>query len=149
MVVGEIEKLARLSAVLKRVGDQRLRRDLSRGIQRATVPLKKAARASARQRLPHRGGLGERVARSRISTRTRAGRNPSVRITASAGLDLRSVDRGRVRHPVFGNRRTWVNQTVASGWFSGPMKASAPVVRREIVGVMDGVAADVAEVLRG
>lgn len=148
-IVADTEKLARLSAVLKRVGDQQLRRELYRGIQRATVPMKAAARASALQRLPKRGGLAGKVASSKLSTRTRGGRNPSVRIVASGGVDLRSMDRGRLRHPVFGNRRVWVNQSVAARWFTDPMRATAPAARTEIAGVLDRVAVDIAKVLHG
>lgn len=135
------DKLEVLSRRLKAAGDSELRRELYRGLNRATKPLKEAAKRAARQDLPRRGGLNELVASARFSTRTRGGgRTPGVSLTASkAGTDLRWIDRGKLRHPVFG-RSTWVNQTVPAGWFTKTLEAEGPAVRKELVTVLDDIA---------
>lgn len=129
----------RVARELREVGDVELRRELYRGIERAVKPLKEAARDAARQRLPHRGGLAEKVAKSKFSTRRRSGRDPGIKIVAKDPIDLASIDRGRLRHPVFGNRRVWVNQSVPAGWFTDAMEKGAADVRRELLEVLGDV----------
>lgn len=139
------EQLERVARRLKDLGDGELRKELYRAIQRATKPLKAKAKDAALRDLPQRGGLNKWVASSKFSTRTRGGgRNPGVKIVAKKGThDLRALDRGRLRHPVYGNRRVWVNQSVKPGWFSKSMEDGAPDVRRELLGVLEDVARQV------
>jgi hypothetical protein len=135
-------RLGEVAAQLKAAGDRELRRDLLRGIQRAGKPLKAAAREGALRNLPSTGGLNEFVADAKVSVRTRsAGRNPGVRLTGKkSGHDLQAIDRGRVRHPVFGNRRAWVNQSVRAGWWTEALQDAAPKVRQELVEVVEDIA---------
>jgi hypothetical protein len=58
---------------------------------------------------------------------------------SNAVKDPGRIDRGRIRHPVFGR---WVEdsegfkgvlQDVNPGWFSLPMRTASPAVRHEIV----------------
>lgn len=131
-----------LSARLKEAGDKGLRRELFKALNRSTKPLKEAARASALAELPKAGGLAEKVAASQFSTRTRAGANPSVRIVVK-GLsvsNLRRIDRGSIRHPVYGNRDVWVDQKVDAGWFTKPMEGGTSLVRIEIEKAMSEIA---------
>lgn len=135
------DRLARLGVAIKDAGDKDLRRELMRGMQRAAKPLKTAARTAALQHLPRHGGLNVRVAQSKFSARTSvAGRNPGLRIVGAGDLDLPALDRGRLRHPVFGNRRTWVNQQIPAGWFTNAMNAHAPAVRAELIKAIETVA---------
>jgi hypothetical protein len=134
-------KLDAISRQLKETGDKDLRKLLMSGMQRAGKPLKVAAAQAARDNLPRKGGLAEWVASSKFSVATRGGRDPSVRIVArKVGHDLAALDRGRLRHPLFGNRRHWFNQQIRPGWFSDAMTAQAPAVRTEVVRVLDQVA---------
>lgn len=138
------EQLASLSKALRSVAkDERkgLRRELYRGIMRATRPLKQAAQESARSTLPSSGGLAAAVARSKFKTKTAGGgANVGVRILATGGTDIRAMDAGRLRHPVYGNRSVWVTQSVTPGWFTRPMEAGAGRVQVEILRAMDSVA---------
>lgn len=136
--VGQLEDIGRR---LKESGDKGLRRDLLRGINRALKPAKAKVKAAALRELPQGGGLNRVVASSRIGSRTRtAGRNPAVFLTGKkSGHDLRSIDRGRLRHPVFG-RPPWVNQEVKPGWWSQTLAGEVPTIRREVIDVMDDVA---------
>lgn len=124
----ELQALARR---LRQVGDKDLRKELYSGLRRSAKPLIAEARDNAEKTLPKHGGLNERVARSKFKVSTRgAGRNPGVRITAT-GLDRRIDTTGTVLHPVYGNRKVWVTEKVKPGWFTDPMEAGAPVVRRQ------------------
>lgn len=62
------------------------------------------------------------------------------------GMDLWSLDRGRLRHPLFGNRRHWYQQSVKPGWWSQSLQRAADdEVKREILQALDRVAAKVTE----
>lgn len=145
--VDGVEHFAQVARALRAAGAKDLRRELYRGLNRATKPLKDAAKANAAT-LPQRGGLAGRVQRARFSTKGRAGRNPSVSIVAkdakSRSVDLRALDAGTVRHPTFGHR-PWVSQPVTPGWFSKPMEAGADDVAREVLAAVDAVAAKLVE----
>lgn len=135
------DQLERVGRQLKELGDKDLRKELFRGFNRATKPLKIAVRTSAELRLPKRGGLNRFVAASRLSTRTRvSGKNVGVRIVAAKrGSDVEAIDRGRLRHPVFGNRRVWVTQQITPGWFTVPLVAGERTVQRELLQVIDDI----------
>lgn len=131
------DQLARLSKQLREAADKGLQRELSKAISTATQPLKGAARESARKTLPRHGGLNEKVANSRFSTRRRAN---GLRIQAQNAYALRRLDEGIAQHPVFGNRQNWVTQQVRPGWWSTPVKELAPKAREEISQAMQRVA---------
>lgn len=135
-------KLLRLSAAIKAAGDKDLERALRRAMQRGGKPLKAAARQGALERLPKRGGLAERVAGSKFGVRTSsAGKRAGVRVIGRSGYDLQGMDEGLIRHPVRGNRKRWVSQEIAPGWFSDAEEAKAPAVRDELVQAIDELAA--------
>lgn len=137
------DRLAAVAKQLRQTADKDLRKEMYRGLRRAARPLIADARENARRTLPKQGGLNERVARSRFKVSVRgSGRNPGVRISAT-GVDARVDTQGRDRHPVFGNRRVWVQQKVRPHWFEIPMRAGAPKVRREL----DRVVVDIAKKL--
>ncbi len=138
-------QLGDLAKELRRQGEagKGLRRELYKGIQRSTKPLKADAKASAAANLPHGGGLADLVAASKLSTRTRGGgKNVGVRIVATGKKvhDAAATDRGRLRHPTFGRPRSWVTQQIEPGWFTKPMEAGAGKVRRELLQAMERVA---------
>lgn len=135
-------QLAEVGARLKESGDKGLRKELLRGINRSLKPAKAKVKEAARRDLPRGGGLNVFVASARIGSRTRvAGRNPAVFLTGrKSGHDLRAIDRGRVRHPVFGNREVWVNQEVKPGWWSQTLAGEVPAIRRGVIDTLDDVA---------
>lgn len=128
-------KLAGWARRLNEVGDKDLTSLTSRALIRATKKTKAAARANARERLPRRGGLSERVARSRISTRSKLARGEiTVQMVAGERSQLQNMDQGRVRHPVWGRReRRWITQQVNGGWWSDAMKENQTEARREFI----------------
>jgi hypothetical protein len=140
--VVDTEDFIALSRALRKVGSRELKRELTTGITKATKPLKKAAKDSARSILPSGGGLGRRVARTSLPHKRRTtGGHAGIRIEAksNAVADPFRIDRGRVAHPVFG-RGPFVFQDVPKGWFTEPMEAGGPTVRKELLTVMERVA---------
>ena len=137
--VTDAESFGRFARDLRTAGRKDLRREMFKGIQRAAKPLKAAAPQAALDELPARGGLAARVAASKWSVRTRAGRDPGIRVTGSSDLDLRSLNRGRLRHLTFGHR-PWENQAVPVGWFDRKMtEAADKYVRAEILAAISAV----------
>jgi hypothetical protein len=140
------EDFVALSRALRKYGGRELKRELTTGITAATKPLKRAAKDSARSILPSRGGLGRRVARTSLPHKRRTtGRGAGIRIEAkpNAVADPFRIDRGRVAHPVFG-RGPIVFQSVPKGWFTDPMEAGGPAVRKELQQTMSRVATKIA-----
>lgn len=136
------DKFSKVAKELKKVGAKDLQKELYSAINRATKPMRAEAKKSAEMHLPKAGGLNKRVSRARMSTRRRTGKNPGVTIVAKGMDQLAMMDRGMVRHPVWGNRKRWVNQPIpdAEGWFTKPMEDGAKEARREILKTLDEVA---------
>lgn len=143
------EKLDLVARTLRGLGDKDLSRELFRGLNRATTKLKADARAEAGERLPRRGGLAARVAKAKLSTRRKGGRNPGVTIQAKGMAQLAGMDAGAVKHPVYGNRDVWVTQQITPGWFSEPMEAGRDEAFDAIEEVLDDLAAQLALRLDG
>jgi hypothetical protein len=140
--VVDTEDFIALSRALRKVGSRELKSELTRGITAAAKPLKKAAKDSARSILPSGGGLGRRVARTSLPHKRRTtGGHAGIRIEAKSNAvkDPYRIDRGRIKHPVFG-RGPWVLQDVPKGWFTEPMESGGPAVRKELLTVMERVA---------
>lgn len=146
------EGLARLARALKQTGRNDLRKDMLRGVRRASKPMIPAARAAAEQHLPHRGGLAADVAGAKWVVRTRLqGRGAGVRITgawSSSGRqhDLAKMDTGLLRHPVWGHPvhgagAVWVAQPIRPRWFSDAMNDLGPEVREQLEQVINEIAA--------
>ncbi len=139
-----VEGAAQVQAVrreLRRLGDKDAMRQFYAALNRATKPMRAAAQQQALVQLPRRGGLAARVAKEKLRTSTARG---GVSILGPKNRQLRLIDAGFVRHPVFGNREVWRTQPIPAGYFTKPMKEGAPVARKELLDEMEKVAADVA-----
>lgn len=114
-------KLAQLVASLKLVR-LRLEPDAAKEIRRTVMPrLRRDIQLSAATTLPKRGGLAARAARTTRTT-VSGGRGVLRVRTRNTYESSSMMDRGTVRHPVFGNRKVWVNQRITPGWWSRPVK---------------------------
>jgi hypothetical protein len=135
--------MQRLARDLKAAGSpaRGLRLELLRAMRLAAKPMVEAAQESARANLPKAGGLNTYVADgAKIAARNRLAttRGVGVRIVATeGGVNLTRMDKGTVRHPVYGNRAAWVNQKIPDGWFTKPLNERAPMVQAEITMAMD------------
>lgn len=137
------EQLATLARRLKMAGEKDLAKRLNKSINDAMKPLRQTLPQSARAKLPRRGGLAELVARSKIRTvRRNAGRSVGVRLRAENPDNIRRIDKGQVRHRVYGHG-PWVTQRVPPGWFTEPTEAGAPNARKQISAAVDATAAEI------
>lgn len=97
--------------------------------------LQREVESSALSTLPKRGGLAKEIAHSRFRTGKSKGR---VVFQAQNRYNIRSIDEGRVRHPVFG-RLPAVTQRVPAGWFTRPTQDEGPKARRALIKVMEQI----------
>lgn len=130
-------QLRKLAKDLKDAGEKDLRKALYRNLTLAARPLLEDAKREGGATTPHSGGAADRLLAAKFSARALLGmRNPGVKLRAidSSGksIDLRSLDRGRLRHPLFGNREHWYNTAVTPGWWSRPMNAGKAQAERAV-----------------
>lgn len=143
-----LEDLERLGRELRQAGDggKELRRELYRGLNSVTKEVRGGMREAIPAALPQRGGLARTIQSSaRFTTSPKlAGKFLGVTIWGKAkGHDLRLLTGRRLRHPVFGNRRVWVNQSkgVDPAVFVGKFEDQKPEVRDAILDVISRVRA--------
>lgn len=132
------ERLAIVAGAIQRQVPE-LRKDLLRGLRAAAKPTVKDIKETARVTLPKRGGLNDWVAKSSIGLRTRtSGENSGIRIEGrKTGHDVKSLDAGRLRHPLFGNRKRWFQQDIRPGFFSQTITRHDEEIRTEIYRTLD------------
>lgn len=142
------DKFGKLAKELKQLGDKELRTELYRGINRAVKPLTESVKVETKNFLPRRYAF-ELAKSLRVRARRRAGKNPAVYLVGKAKTpggkdrDLASLNRGRLRHPLYGNRRYWYDQEISPNWWDDPLLAGVDQVREEIVNVLDDIAGKV------
>jgi len=153
------EKFARLAQHIRILESKEFKKDLYSGINRAIKPVRADVKAHIPDYMPS-GYAPTLVKAFRLSSTKRAGRDPGIRLTGSAKgkKEKRRVgplDRGTLRHPTFGRKETksgkslWRDQTVKHGFFTTQIEKNAPTVRKNLVKVLDDVAAEIARITKG
>jgi hypothetical protein len=155
-------QLLELSRRLRAAGGPRLRQNTARRIRRAAEPLQKDLQRAIRTvELPGsgrkvRGGPSPTTRPLRatlagaVRISVRSGASPGARVWVDKGrlpADLRNmpwvIDDGRVRHPVFGNRKRWATQWARpTGWWSKTVQNGTPRMRAEVERVLGDVRRD-------
>jgi hypothetical protein len=144
------EKLTRLADVLAAHGEGKsIRRRLSKTIRSEAEDVTKDQRANLAARMPHRGGLAARLSgEGRFTVRTAlAGRSVGVTLTDSwKGHDMKAVDRGLIRHPVWGRwLRGQAPQRVPAQTLTKPFLMHRRRLQLAIVRDLDVLAAEIAK----
>jgi hypothetical protein len=115
-----------LAQRLAEAGRGDLRKELLREIRGSAKKAIPAIRLSAsRLRPPRRACRTCRQQAYVVQTRL-AGSSASVRLVGKGMKELRDIDAGRLRHPVFGDRERWVAQSVTPGFFSRRSRVARP-----------------------
>lgn len=129
-----MKDVQRAHAKIDRLAQNKMQAALNKSLRAATKDTRKALKQAPVDALPKRGGLNKWAARTptvRIHIR---GREQGVHIKMTKrGHDLRALNRGRARHPVFGNRKVWVTQTVQSGWWDAATNKEGPRIVNEVM----------------
>ncbi|MDH6435612.1 hypothetical protein M2158_004089 [Streptomyces sp. SAI-144] len=165
-MVGDIRvtgtgQLLDLSRRLRRAGHENIRQSYLRRTRRAAEPLRSDLQDSIRHLvISSQGrGAGKRGGPSpttrplratiasaiRISVRTTG--DPGARVWLDRSLlpsDItvglvNKLNDGRLRHPVFGNKRRWAQQNADPGWWDKPVRDHTARITREMERVADDV----------
>lgn len=146
------DKLDTLARKLRAAGRKDLDRELNRELRKPLPRLRKAVQAGIPAHMPR--GYEDTLSRSlRFRLSRRRGAVISVKVTmhgrggGGKDRDVRRLDRGILRHPVFGRRRRttrgrifnnpWVQQRVPPGFFTIPAERELDNVRRDMVAAID------------
>lgn len=149
----EIKGADDIDALVKRIRThadaKALKKELYGGLNRASKQIRGELIEVIPAALPRRGGLAEIVkakTTSRVSAKTGKYAGLSMRFSAR-GHDIRTLTGKRLRHPVFGNRKAWVNQTegVDPSVFLGKFEEQKPEIQRALLAVLNDVARKVAD----
>lgn len=136
--------LATMARRLKAAGRGDLRKELLAGIRESGKKAVPDIRRVAADTLPKRGGLADKVASQPYSVRTSlALSGAKVSIVGRGMKELSDIDEGRLRHPVFGDRSRWSQQSVTPGFFSQTIARRAPAIRDDIEKSMGHIAAEI------
>jgi hypothetical protein len=137
------KKLAKLGKLMKQAPKE-LTKAVNKGLRESIAPLKKEVTTNTGNYLPRKGGLSTRASRAKLRHRITKSKNARVSIIAPADprvfRDPLRVERGRIKHPVFGmahSRNNWVFQDVIPGWFTRPLEESAPIVEKKLINEID------------
>ncbi|WP_320784200.1 hypothetical protein [Streptomyces sp. CRN 30] len=155
-------QLIDLSRRMRTAGGPRLRTNFSRRVRRAAEPLHRDLQQAIRTvSLPgagrtKRGGPSPTTRPLRatlaggIRISVRSGASPGARVWMDKSRlppDLKNmpwvIDDGRVRHPVFGNRRRWATQWARpTGWWTSTVYSGMPRMRVEVERILGDVRRD-------
>lgn len=138
-------QLHHVMQVLKETGNRGLGKGMAAGLRMATTPLKPAVLAEVPKAMP--SGYAPILSRS-LQFRTQVRDFKYVaRVTwrvhgdgQKERRDVPALNRGILRHPLYGNRQWWVDQKVRKGFVDRPLDRLGVDVRREMNKVIDAVA---------
>lgn len=120
------DDLQRIADALAETGDKALINRVRKGLRDAGKPIGLRVLDRGADEMPHRKGLSDRIKETgRVSVNSALnGRVANISVVLrTQGADLRAMNRGNLRHPVFGNRAVWTWQPVPSGSWSRAFEA--------------------------
>jgi hypothetical protein len=119
-----------------------LRVEMYKALQDSAPAVIDRMRTNARERLPKAGGLNQRVAADAFVVQDRSSILQAAIRIGTAATDARGSNRGRIRHPVFGNRQVFVEQTYepAKNWFYDAVTTCQPGVKAKVEVAMKAAA---------
>jgi hypothetical protein len=145
------QQLREVAAHIRNTGDKGLGRQFGRALEKAVEPLKKSIADSAERTMP--SGYAPTLSRSlkhRRTTKTDT-RQGTVRLaTYGEGhkqrRDLPALEKGNLRHPVFGRSRSpWVQQRIRAGFHERGTEKAGGEAEKQILVVVDDYVQRLAE----
>lgn len=130
-----------------READKDLKRKTTAAMRKAAKPAGLRTIEKASEAMPRRGGFADY-----LQAQGRVGFGTSLRDSGSSlsmllrhkGVDLRRLERGILRHPVFGNRDVWATTKVPAGEFGKAFEQEVPPIRQAVLDAAQDVLDDVA-----
>lgn len=150
MLDADLTEWRRMSALLK-AADKKLARETRKAFKTVGQPIADTVAAEGAGKMPHKGGLSAYLAANatpRVNLPAAFGGVSTMSIVLQdkrGGVKLKAMDRGMLRHPLFGLRSTWRLQPVkANAWSDSFMKQKAKAVDavekavRDTINQLDG-----------
>lgn len=157
--IAGVDEVLKLARHIKATGDKGLGRQMAKALNEAVEPVKTAIAESAYKTMPsgYRATLTASL-RHRRTQRT-AARQASLRLTTlGEGVreqrDLVRLNRGELRHPVFGRSRAtargrrknpWATTRILPGFHDRGVKDAGPEAEKRLGKVLDDYAARLAK----
>jgi len=139
-----------LGKALKDAGNKDLKKDLNKRIKKAAQPVVKSQRGRVKQLSSAPSEWRKSASRrTRVKADLKTKKRAGVRIITAPvkgeGAYARYMNRGKWRHPVFGDRENWVTQHVQPrGWFDDPARFARQSVTKEVIKAMSDTVAEIA-----
>lgn len=134
-----------LAAQIRAAGQKGLGQEMAKALNTAATPLQASVREESARTLP-RGyaPVFSESLRFRTALRT-AARTASLRLTTYADgkrqrRDIRAINQGLVRHPLFGRRTRWYVTRVQPGFFDRGTRDAADQAEKKMLTVLDDFA---------
>lgn len=120
-------------AKLRRASRRKLRAKVRKVLMAETKTARSAIKKGAREGLPGRGGLNKWAAVTPVVSSSFDGPTARVSIVMKkSGHDLAALDAGEVRHPLYGNRGTWIKQSIRPGFFTDAIARESDDMARRV-----------------
>lgn len=132
-----------------RVAPAELSREVAKELRKTVPKIEKQMQGEALTHMPKRGHFAVTLANAvEVRAEVRTGHGMTVFVFAKGKRqrrDVPSLNKGVLRHPVFGNRSRWVVQTkgVKKGFVDDGARKSQPVVTRAVKTARDKVAKEI------
>ena len=141
-----LDQVAALTRDLRKMGEKDLPKAMRAAGKRIGEPAGELIKASAEEVLPSKGGLNVWVgARIKSSTQVRlAGKKVGILIKTrhrgKKGLsDLGALNRGKARHPLFGDADHWYLTEVEAGFVGKALEPMADTAEEEFLAAVDEI----------
>jgi hypothetical protein len=133
-------------AAAARGAEKDVQKAVRKALRETAKPLGASVVRAGSAVMPARGGLRAKLSGGKVGFAASFGKNPSVmlKLGAKPGVGLATLNRGTLRHPVYG-RSKWVSQRVPVGTYSAAFEKGAPLVRLHVAKAMDEVLNDIAK----
>lgn len=140
-ISGQAE-LRKLASNIRDSGNKGLGREFAKALERVVDPIKQAISDEAAETMP--SGYKDVLTRSlkhRRTTRSSA-REATVRLATHGDgkverRDLPTLNKGRLRHPLFGRRRTWYVTGIRPGFHDRAVEKAGPEAEKALLQVVD------------
>lgn len=141
-----LDDVAALTRALRKMGEKDVPKQLREAGKRIGEPAAQLIADAAVEVLPHKGGLNVWVG-SRVKSSTLvklSGKNVGIRIKTrhrgKTGLsDLAAINRGKVRHPLFGDTDHWYLTNVPAGFVGHALEPIRDTAEEEFLAAVDEI----------
>jgi hypothetical protein len=143
-----LDDVAEMVRDLRKMGEKDVPKEMRAAGKRIGAPAAELIRDAAIEVLPHGGGLNTWVgARIKSTVLVKlSGKTVGIKIKTrhrgkSGASDLKALNNGKARHPLFGNTDHWYLTSVPAGFVEKALEPMADTAEREFLAAVNEIAA--------